>query len=179
MAASLYNVPLPEDIEPFILDRFKVLMKGKDFSHNIIEAVTGDTLLDMKNRIEQISEFLDTDKGMDFVSATKRAINILENEEKKSDQKISQDISEGSLIEPEEKELYRVLISIVPKVQEQIFLGHYDEAMSCLAGIKDQVDLFFDKVVVNDNDPDIRANRLAMLSQIRKFTGMIADFSRL
>ncbi|MDD3019747.1 MAG: glycine--tRNA ligase subunit beta [Alphaproteobacteria bacterium] len=179
MAASLYNVPLPEDIEPFILDRFKVLMKGKDFSHNIIEAVTGDTLLDMKNRIEQISEFLDTDKGMDFVSATKRAINILENEEKKSDQKISQDISEGSLIEPEEKELYRVLISIVPKVQEQISLGHYDEAMSCLAGIKDQVDLFFDKVVVNDNDPDIRANRLAMLSQIRKFTGMIADFSRL
>ncbi len=178
-SAKLYKVALPDDIELFILERFKVLMKGENFSHNIIEAVTGNTLLDMKTRIEQISEFLETGKGADFVSATKRAINILESEEKKSNQKVAQDISEATLVAPEEKELYRVLISIVPKVQEHISLGHYDQAMSCLAGIKDQVDLFFDKVVVNDNDPAVRANRLAMLSQIRKFTGMIADFSRL
>lgn len=178
-SANLHGKKLSDDLEAFILDRFKVLMKGQNYAHNIIEAVAGETLLDMKIRIDQISDFLATDKGQDFISTAKRAINILDTEEKKSSSRIFGDINAQSLIEPEEKELYRVLQEIIPQVEKHIAAKAYNQAMICLAGIKETVDLFFDKVVVNDNNPDIRANRLAVLGQIRICANRIADFSRL
>lgn len=178
-SADLYGVKVPEDIEAFILDRFKVMMKNDNHPHNIIEAVSGTSLLDMKTRIIQLSAFLETDKGQDFVAAAKRAINILETEEKKSKLSLADQVLENSLIEPEEKDLYSALVSISPKFDNHIKKGEYEGAMMCLADVRDKVDLFFDKVVVNDNNPDIRANRLAMLSKIRLFVGRIADFSRL
>jgi len=178
-SADLYGVKVPDDLESFILDRFKVMMKGEGHPHNIIEAVSGTSLLDMKTRIVQLGAFLETDKGQDFVAAAKRAINILETEEKKEKLSLKDQVSELSLVAPEEKDLYSALVSISPKFDSHIKKGEYEGAMMCLADVRDKVDLFFDKVVVNDNNPDIRANRLAMLSKIRLFVGRIADFSRL
>jgi len=51
--------------------------------------------------------------------------------------------------------------------------------MEAMASLRAPVDLFFDKVTVNADDPDIRANRLRLLSQFRSTLGRIADFSRI
>lgn len=179
LAAKGYNTAIPQDLETFIFERFKVMMKGENHPHNIIEAVLGENLLDQKNRIVQLSNFLTTQKGQDFVQAAKRAINILETEEKKSGPLHKDKVSEQALVAPEEKSLFVALQSVAPKFTSYIKAGDYEGAMTCLADMKDTVDLFFDKVVVNDNNADIRANRLAMLSTIRGLANQIADFSRL
>jgi len=177
-AASLYNTPLPSDIAEFMSDRFKVLMKGQGTPHNIIEAVaSGENFLDMRNRMIQLSGFLDTDKGKDFVLTAKRAISILETEEKKGAS--STTVKESGLTQPEEQDLYRALLAMTPQFNSFIKGADYQGAMTCLANVKDKVDLFFDKVVVNDNNPETRANRLAVLSKIRGFAQQIADFGRL
>ncbi len=182
-AANLYNAKRPADIEGFILDRFKVSMKGDGFDHNIIEAVAGDelqgNLFEMKLKLEQISSILSTDQGQDFVSAAKRAISILESEEKKDKKTYDGSVSENTLQEAEEKNLYSALEKVMPEVEKQISEKNFGSAMSSLASVKETVDLFFDKVVVNDNNPEIRANRLALLSRIRSCVNKIADFSRL
>lgn len=180
LAARGYSgSPVPQDLEAFILERFKVMMKGENHPHNIIEAVLGENLLDQKNRIVQLSSFLTTQKGQDFVQAAKRAINILETEEKKAGGVLTGQVSEQALVAPEEKSLFVALQKVGPKFTSFIKAGDYEGAMTCLADMKDTVDLFFDKVVVNDNNTDIRANRLAMLSTIRGLASQIADFSRL
>lgn len=179
LAVKGYNVAVPQDLESFIFERFKVMMKGENHPHNIIEAVLGENLLDQKNRIVQLSNFLTTQKGQDFVQAAKRAINILETEEKKSGVLPKGQVSEQVLVAPEEKSLFSALQKVTPEFTSFIKSGDYQGAMTCLADMKDTVDVFFDKVVVNDNNADIRANRLAMLSTIRGLAGQIADFSRL
>ncbi|HOO52377.1 MAG TPA: DALR anticodon-binding domain-containing protein, partial [Alphaproteobacteria bacterium] len=164
-------------------DRFKVSMKGDGFDHNIIEAVAGDelqgNLFEMKLKLEQISSILSTDQGQDFVSAAKRAISILESEEKKDKKTYDGSVSEQTLQEAEEKNLYSALEKVMPEVEKQISEKNFGSAMSSLATVRETVDLFFDKVVVNDNNAEIRANRLALLSRIRSCVNKIADFSRL
>ena len=51
--------------------------------------------------------------------------------------------------------------------------------MVALSALREPVDLFFEKVLVNDENPDIRANRLALLSRIRTATNTVADFSKI
>jgi glycyl-tRNA synthetase beta chain len=55
----------------------------------------------------------------------------------------------------------------------------FDTAMSALAGLRGPVDLFFENVLVNDADPAIRQNRLALLVKLRAVSERVADFSKL
>jgi glycyl-tRNA synthetase beta chain len=52
-------------------------------------------------------------------------------------------------------------------------------AMAAMASLRSPVDAFFDTVTVNDANPDLRANRLRLLSRIRATLGLVADFSKI
>ena len=55
--------------------------------------------------------------------------------------------------------------------------GNYEAALSRLAALKEPVDRFFDTVMVMDEDPELRANRLALLDQLKSLFDRIADLS--
>ena len=63
--------------------------------------------------------------------------------------------------------------------RDEVNLRQLHEAMRALAGLRAPVDAFFDKVTVNCESADLRANRLRLLSRIRAGLGGVADFSRI
>ena len=78
-----------------------------------------------------------------------------------------------------EKALYEAMRAAVPRVNQHKRAGHYKEALEIIAALRPDVDRFFDQVMVMAEEPDVRKNRLALLSELlREFT-TIADFSEM
>jgi glycyl-tRNA synthetase beta chain len=137
-----------------------------------------DDLLLIVRRVEALSELLNTEDGKNLVAGTKRAANILGIEEKKGtsvadsvDPSLFRDAAETTLFDA----INRAEETAGAAVREQDFSA----AMRALAALRAPVDLFFEKVLVNDQDEAVRANRLALLARIRAATGQVADFSKI
>ena len=137
-----------------------------------------DDLLLIVRRVEALSELLDTEDGKNLVAGTKRAANILGIEEKKGtsvadsvDPALFRDAAETTLFDA----INRAEETAGAAIREQDFSA----AMRALAALRAPVDAFFEKVLVNDEDEAVRANRLALLARIRAATGQVADFSKI
>ncbi|WP_246744268.1 DALR anticodon-binding domain-containing protein, partial [Bartonella grahamii] len=113
-----------------------------------------------------------------FLAAVKRTVNILENAFQKSTI-IANEITPELFIEKEEKQLYQEIIEVEKKVHNHISAINLSGALNTLAQLGKFIDIFFEKVLVNDKNPDIRANRLALLKRIHTITEAVADFSKL
>ena len=88
-------------------------------------------------------------------------------------------IDEAVLPDPAESELREHLDAIEPKVRNRLAAGDYTAAMQLLATLRDDVDAFFDTVLVMDEDERVRANRLALLAEIHSLFLETADISLL
>jgi glycyl-tRNA synthetase beta chain len=168
------------DLLSFFHDRLKVWLKDQGARHDVIESVIApgdDDLLAIARRVEQLIVFLDTEDGKNLVAGTKRAANFLAAEEKKG--AVSADVDVAQLTLAEEKGLLGALRSVEPEADAALAKGDYALAMRALAGLRAPVDAFLDGVLVNDSDPAIRANRLALLKRVTLATGKVADFSKL
>jgi glycyl-tRNA synthetase beta chain len=113
----------------------------------------------------------------------RRAINIVRDEEKK-DKRSYDGAAEFMLLrEPQERALYNAIQKVKKDTAGAINVENFAGAMRALAELRAPVDAFFDKVTVNVADgPDaasLRANRLALLSEIRAATLTVADFSKI
>ncbi len=175
------------DLLSFFADRLKVHLREKGARHDLIDAVFAlggqDDLALIVKRVEALAEFLTTDDGANLLAGVKRASNILSIEEKK-DKKSHAGTPEGALlVAPEEKALAAAMAKVKFDTQAAINVENFAGAMRALAELRAPVDAFFDKVTVNVTDgPDaaaLRANRLALLSEIRAATLTVADFSKI
>ena len=83
----------------------------------------------------------------------------------------------GALVDPAEEDLYAALERAQGVIDAALEAEDYAGAMAALAGLRAPVDRFFDAVMVNVSEPDLRVNRLLLLSQIRASLGRVADFS--
>jgi len=83
------------------------------------------------------------------------------------------------LREAEEKALFEAVSLASKDAEAAIAREDFNGAMLALAKLRGPVDTFFEKVLVNDEDENARANRLALLDQIRAATGKVADFSKI
>ena len=81
--------------------------------------------------------------------------------------------------EVEEAALIVALDQAEERAVQAVAAEDFEGAMSALAGLRAPIDAFFDKVTVNDPDPDKRAARLALLARIRDAVHKVADFSRI
>ena len=177
----------PEGLErallDFFADRLKVHLRAEGVRHDLIAAVFAlggeDDLVRLRARVDALGGFLATEDGANLLTAHKRAANIVAIEEKKDGISYSGSVESSLLSEPEERALSRSLDAVgaqsVPLVESEAF----DEAMTTLAGLRGPVDAFFDRVKVNADDTDLRANRLRLLSEIRTTMGSLADFSQI
>jgi glycyl-tRNA synthetase beta chain len=137
-----------------------------------------DDLLMIVRRVEALGEFLDTDDGKNLLAGTKRAANILAAEEKKGT-RIAAAVEPSLLKEDAEKKLFDAVNQAEKKAGEAIQNEDFSGAMLALSVLREPVDSFFDRVLVNDENADIRANRLALLTRIRAATDQVADFSKI
>ncbi|MCB1489092.1 MAG: glycine--tRNA ligase subunit beta, partial [Bauldia sp.] len=170
-------------LQDFFRDRLQVQLRQDGARHDLVEAVFAlphqrDLVLIIR-RVGALGRFLDTEDGRNLLAGFKRAANILREEEKKSGERYDGEVDAARLVEPEEKALYEAIGAARGEVDAAIGLEDFDDAMRALAQLRAPVDLFFDKVLVNDPDAAIRANRLRLLNLIREATRAVADFSKI
>jgi glycyl-tRNA synthetase beta chain len=175
------------DLLAFFADRLKVQMREKGVRHDVVDAVFSlggeDDLVRLLARVEAVQSFLGTDAGKNLLTAYGRATNIVRAEEKK-DKTLAARIAgapDAALLEQSEEKavasaLHDVERALAPALKAEDFAG----AMKAFAGLRAPIDSFFEKVTVNVADkPDLRLNRLKLLSQIRATMDSVADFSRI
>lgn len=174
---------LERELLDFFADRLKVHLRERGVRHDHVEAVFAlgneDDLVRLIARVDALSGFLASDDGENLVAAFKRASNIVAIEEKKDGTSFDGDIAMDKLAQDEERALVDGLSASATRAIAAIEAEKYVEAMEAMSTLRAPVDLFFDKVTVNDDNADIRANRLRLLSQFRSTLGQIADFSRI
>ena len=92
---------------------------------------------------------------------------------------IAATVSPALFAEPAESALADAITAVKPIAETQLGSGDYTAALKALAALRDPVDAFFDGVMVNADEQQIRANRLALLSELHGIMNRVADLSRL
>ena len=168
----------------FFEDRLTVQLREQGARHDLVASVLrlGSRevgLLSIVRRVEALGKFLDTEDGKNLLVGSKRAANILRIEEKK-DGEFYDDHPDAALYSlPEEKALAGSIERVRSEASAAVQKDDYAAAMGVMAKLRPAVDAFFDKVMVNDDDPNIRKNRLRLLNEIREATRAVADFSKI
>lgn len=173
--------PVLHELLGFIHERLKVHLRDLGARYDLIDAVLvegADNLLLIARRVEALVVFLNTEDGKNLLAGTKRAANILSAEEKKGTV-ISDTVDPALFSLAEEKQLHAAVNQAENEAAQAIQNEDFSGAMIALSALREPVDSFFEKVLVNDENPDIRANRLALLSRIRTATNTVADFSKI
>lgn len=170
------------DLLAFFADRLKVQLREQGARHDLVDAVFAlegqDDLLMVVRRVEALGKFLDSDDGKNLLAGTKRAANILRIEEKKDGKAYDGAPDPASYSLDEEKALAKAIDQVKAEAGAAVAREDFAAAMSAMAKLRPAVDAFFDKVKVNDDDPQVRENRLKLLNEIRAATRAVADFSR-
>jgi glycyl-tRNA synthetase beta chain len=170
-----------DDILTFFADRLKVQLKDSGIRHDLISAVFAqgeDDLVRIVARAKALQDFLSTDDGANLLTAYKRAVNIVGIEEKKDKTAYAAgDLKTSALKEKEEIDLAQMLAQQAAHIEKLRGSEQFVDAMKLLAELRQQVDRFFDKIMVNCDDKELRANRLRLLSRIRGSMDSIANFA--
>ena len=171
------------DLLGFFADRLKVYLRDQGARHDLIDAIFAlggqDDLALIVKRVNALGDFLKTDDGANLLAGVKRAANILGIEEKKDKSSYVGAYDLKLLTKPAELTLAAAIESVKQDTKAAIEVENFAGAMRALAELRAPVDVFFEKVTVNDKDAGIRINRLKMLSEIRAATLQVADFSKI
>jgi glycyl-tRNA synthetase beta chain len=161
----------------FMFDRLRGYLKDAGHAQDAIEAVLAQrpTRIDrVVPKLEAVRAFVELPEAQALAAANKRISNIL----KKADGAIGEpDVA--LLQEDEEKALYERLLHLGPQVKSFVANEDYADALKALAGVRAEVDSFFDSVMVMAEEPLLRANRLALLNALSLLLNAVADISRL
>jgi glycyl-tRNA synthetase beta chain len=166
----------------FLLDRLRVYLRDQGQRHDVIDAVIaqgGDDLLAISQRVEALGVFLSNADGENLVQGYKRAANILRAERKKGELDLAAFETLSGFTADTAAALAIALTDTRPSIDNTLESGNYPAALSSLANLREPIDAFFENVVVNSDDADERARRLALLSAVVETFHRIADFSRL
>ncbi|SMG42338.1 glycine--tRNA ligase subunit beta [Paraburkholderia susongensis] len=177
--AGVPNVADSTDaIYEFSMDRLRGLLRERGYAAGEIDAVLAlnpTRLDDIVARLDAVREFALLAEAESLAAANKRISNIL----KKSDGAATGGVQPALFTEAAEKALHAQLEQVAPRVQSQLAAREYTGALSALAALREPVDTFFNDVMVNAEDPALRANRLALLGALHQQMNCVADISRL
>ena len=174
---NMLSARVVDDLHGFILERLRGLLREQGYSANEIEAVLSQmpTRIDLvPARLAAVREFSALPEAAALASANKRIQNIL----RKSDAQRG-DIDSTLIVDLAERKLHDALLVIEPGVSADLAAGRYTNALKALAGLRTDVDAFFDQVLVNAEDPKLRANRHALLRRLGALMNQVADISKL
>ena len=166
------------ELYQFILDRFAVNLKDQGYSAFEVDAVLAlrpQCLGDVPSRMEAVRAFAAMPQAEALAAANKRIGNIL----KKAPKADSSQFSAAKMTLAAEKNLHLSMAQNVTQANDFYAQKNYTDSLKTLAALREPVDLFFNDVMVNDPDEDIRRNRLGLLSQLHDSMNRVADLSRL
>jgi glycyl-tRNA synthetase beta chain len=162
----------------YVMDRLRAYYQESGVEVDLIDAVLATRptrLLDFHRRIQACRVFRQLPEAESLAAANKRIGNIL----KKTDQIIPGKVDADCLVDDAEKLLAAQLDNMSTAVLALMEAGDYTAALKQLAGLRENVDAFFDQVMVMVDDDTLRANRLSLLQNLSKLFLRVADLSRL
>ena len=166
------------ELYQFILDRFAVNLKDQGYSAFEVDAVLAlrpQCLGDVPARMEAVRAFAAMPQAEALAAANKRIGNIL----KKAPKADTGQFSSAQLTLPAEKNLHQAMEQSVKQADAFYAEKNYTDSLKALAALRETVDAFFNDVMVNDPDEDVRRNRLGLLCQLHGSMNRVADLSRL
>ena len=161
----------------FIYERLAGSLREEGYSAQEVDAVLAlrpQRLGEVAQRLAAVRAFSDLPEAAALAAANKRISNILK---KAGD--VDAHVSEVLLKEEAEKRLYAAMKDVVPKANAQFDAGDYTASLQTLAALRATVDAFFDDVMVNAEEPDLRLNRQGLLKTLHDAMNRVADLSRL
>ena len=174
----LTNNTVVEDVFNFVMGRFRPWYQEQGVDVDVIQAVIArapSRPADFDARIKAITAFKRLDAATSLAEANKRVGNILA----KSEVELDGLVNHSLLVEAEEKTLAAKLSETETSSAPEIESGNYEGALNRMALLKDDIDAFFDNVMVNAEDDKIKTNRLNLLHQLRQLFLKVADISLL
>jgi len=173
---------LQKDLGEFILERLKNYLKEKKIRNDIIESSTStfsiDDLVKILKKSVALNKNIKKNIGLDVVSIYKRSSNILINEKNNSSDIVGS--ADPVLFKNDfEKNLYKKIHQIKKYFSSVGRDENYEESLKTLSSAKNEVTNFFDNVIVNDDDPNIKKNRLELLKMLCKSFDNYFNFSKI
>ncbi len=162
----------------FIYDRLAGNLREQGYSAQEVDAVVSQRpqrLGDIPKRLAAVRAFSALPEAAALAAANKRVGNIL----KKVDNAVEPTVNKALLKESAEVALHDALVDVVPRADAAFVTGDYTESLTTLAALRAPVDAFFDGVMVNADDPGLRANRLGLLAKLHAAMNQVADLSKL
>ncbi len=183
-ARLAFDDQYPETAESplqFIYDRLSGNLREQGYPAQTIDAVMSQmpmVLKDVPKRLEAVRAFEALPEAASLAAANKRVHRILEKSEQ-ADMSSDAKINNGLLQESAEVALYEVLQQIKPQADSAFESGQYTLSLQSLSVLKEPIDLFFDHVMVNTDDAELRNNRLCLLRSMHQAMNRVADLSKL
>jgi glycyl-tRNA synthetase beta chain len=162
----------------FIYDRLAGSLREQGYSAQEVDAVLAlkpQRLGDVAKRLAAVRAFAALPEAPALAAANKRVGNIL----KKAEGAVEAAVKPELLQEAAEKSLADALKTVTPKAEAAFASGDYAASLQALAALKAPVDAFFDGVMVNAEDPALKANRLGLLATLHQAMNRVADLSKL
>ena len=161
----------------FMYDRLSGSLREQGYSAQEVDAVLAlrpERLGEVPKRLAAVRAFAALPESPPLAAANKRIANIL----KKADD-VDAHVSPVLLQEDAEKALHAAMQTVLPKAQALFEAGDYTASLQALAVLRAPVDAFFDGVMVNAEQPDVRLNRLGLLKTLHLAMNRVADLSKL
>jgi glycyl-tRNA synthetase beta chain len=165
------------EVKEFMLDRLRGMLRERGFSPNEVEAVLAqnpDRVDDVVQRLEAVQAFAALPESASLAAANKRITNILKKTEAPAG-----GVQQNLLQEEAEKKLAASVERVRPDVDAAFARGDFTGTLKTLAQLRDDVDAFFNDVMVMAEDLALRNNRLALLSSLHGMMNRVADISKL
>lgn len=183
-ALLLYRERLPESelkkaaaaIKEFVWQRLRHLLQDRGLDYDLVEAVlaaSSDNVSVLWQRARFLQEIRNGEELALAAAAYTRVANLAVN----ADPHIP--LEEQLLVEPGERELYTRWLEVDAQIRARLAAGDFAAVLKLLARFKEDLDQFFNAVLVMASDERIRANRLALLCRIREMFLCLADFARI
>ena len=174
--AGLLADNVAEEIKLFIYER-NANQLAPLYGAEAIAAVFANypPLQEIGKRLSAVREFASLPESPSLAAANKRVGNIL----KKAEGEVGGAADPARFVEAAETALFAALREVAPKADAAFASGDYTASLQALAALREPVDAFFDSVMVNADDPALKANRLALLNQLHQTMNRVADISRL
>ncbi len=176
--SKLSNAQVVDDVIDFMLGRFRSWYQEEGHSVDTLQAVLArrpTRPADFDARMKAVSHFRTLPEAAALAAANKRVSNILA----KSTETLNDSVQASLLKENEEIQLATFVTALTSKLQPYFAEGRYQDALIELAQLRESVDNFFDKVMVNADDQAVRVNRLTLLAKLRELFLQVADISLL
>ena len=161
----------------FIYERLAGSLREQGYSAQEVDAVVSlrpQHLNQIPKRLAAVRAFAALPEAAALAAANKRISNIL-----KKEQAVQAKVNPALFKEPAETALHAAMSDITPQAAKHFAAGNYTESLQALAALRAPVDAFFESVMVNAEDLELRANRQGLLKVLHEAMNQVADLSKL